>query len=119
MSSTIGIVRLYWRGKKYDVQKGVKWRLPGMKNDDQNSTDRTLRSQAWNQGMCSATVLVTSGSDESAFDPALGPGELQLQTDIGTTYVFPDAYTRTLPDAQDNGQAAVTWSLSSYQTISS
>ncbi|MBF0858797.1 hypothetical protein HKD24_06165 [Gluconobacter sp. LMG 31484] len=118
MASTLGIAKLYWRGKKYDVQKGVRWRLPGMQNNDQNATDRTLRSQAWQQGMCQATVMITNEDDESTFDPALGEGELQIQTDLGTTYVFPDAYVRSFPDVQDNGQAPVTWSLSTYQKIS-
>lgn len=118
MASTIGIAKLYWRGTKYDVQKGVKWRLPGIQNNDQNSTDRTLRSQQWQQGMCQATVMIASDTDEAAFNPALGEGELQIQTDLGTTYVFPDAYVRSNPDVQDNGQAPVTWSLSTYQKIS-
>ncbi|EHH67563.1 phage tail tube protein [Gluconobacter morbifer] len=119
MTMTVGIAKLYWRGKKYDVQKGVKWRLPGYQNEDQNATDRTLRSQRWQQGMCQATVMLTAAMSEDDFDPALGEGELQLQLDTGVTYVFPDAYTRSKPDSQDNGNAPVTWSLSTYQKITS
>jgi len=118
MAQTIGVVKLWWRGKPYTVAKGVKWRLPGMQNEDQPMTDRTLRSQRWNPGMCQATPAITSNSDEDDFDPALGEGELQIQTDIGTVYVFPDAYVRAKPDVQDNGQAPVTWTLNTYQKIS-
>ncbi|MFT9382055.1 phage tail tube protein [Gluconobacter sp.] len=118
MAQTIGVVKIWWRGKKYDVQKGVRWRLPGMQNEDQDATDRTLRSMRWNHGMAQATVMITSSSDEDDFDPALGEGELQIQTDIGAVYVFPDAYTRAKPDVQDNGQAPVNWTLNTYQKIS-
>ncbi|GAC87866.1 hypothetical protein Gbth_017_175 [Gluconobacter thailandicus F149-1 = NBRC 100600] len=118
MAQTIGISQVWWRGKKYDTPKGTKWRIPGMQNEDQDASTRTLRSMRWNKGMAQATIFITKDADEDDFDPALGEGELQIQTDLGTVYVFPDAYVKAKPDVQDNGQAPVTWTLNTYQKIS-
>lgn len=118
MAQTLGIIRLYWRGKLYDTQKGVKFRLPGVKNEDVAGNFRTLRSQQYQVGQVQATVIPTPGASPTDFDPSAGEGELQLQSDTGKIWVISDAYVRELPEWSDDGKAPVTWSFNTYQEIS-
>ncbi|WP_429956217.1 phage tail tube protein [Gluconobacter japonicus] len=117
MAQTIGVIALWWRGKQYDTQKGVRFRLSGQQNNDVNAGRRTLRSQQYNPGMVQATVLITPDVSLTEFDPSLGEGELQLQADTGQTWTISDAYVKTLPDAQDNGQAQINWTFNTYQEL--
>lgn len=117
MTQTIGTIAIWWRGKQYDVQKGVRFRLPGQQNNDVNAGRRTLRSQQYNPGNVQATVLITRDMSLSDFDPALGEGELQLQADTGQTWTIADAYVQKFPDAQDNGQAQISWTYNTYQEL--
>lgn len=118
MAQTRGIVTLWWNGKKYDVQKGSRWRRPGKQNTDVEGTTRTLRSQKYQAGMVQATVLVTSDMSVSEFDPSLGERELQIQDDLGRTLTTSDAYVRSFPEEQDNGQAQINWTFNTFQEIS-
>lgn len=118
MAQTRGIVTLWWNGKQYDVQKGSRWRRPGKQNSDVEGTARTLRSQKYQAGMVQATILVTSDMSVSEFDPSLGERELQIQDDLGKTLTISDAYVRSFPDEQDNGQAQINWTFNTFQEIS-
>ncbi|MBR0559497.1 phage tail tube protein [Neokomagataea anthophila] len=118
MATTIGIIRLWWRGKKYDVQKGVRFKPPGLQNANVMVAGRALRSQSYNVGTAQATIQITSDMAIADFDPSLGEGELQLQADTGQTWTIPDAYVMTFPEVQDSGAASVNWSFNTYQEIS-
>lgn len=119
MAQTRGIVTLWWNGKQYDIQKGAKWRRAGKQNTDVEGSARTLRSQKYQAGMVQATVLVTAGMSISEFDPSLGERELQIQDDLGSTITISDAYVRSFPEEQDNGQAQISWTYNTFQEISS
>lgn len=118
MTKTIGIIRLWWKGRQYDVQKGVRFRPSGMQNENVAVAGRVLRSQRYNPGSVQATIQITSAMSISDFDPSAGEGELQLQADTGQTWTISDAYVMAYPEVQDSGSAQISWTFNTYQEIS-
>ncbi|GBQ08941.1 phage tail tube protein [Saccharibacter floricola] len=119
MAQTLGIIRLFWRGKQYDVVKGVKFRIPGIKNDNVNGNFRALRSTQYQVGEVQATIIPTVDTSPTEFSPSLGEDELQLQADTGKSWAIADAYVMDQPEFSDDGKAQVKWSFNTYQEISS
>lgn len=115
MAQTLGLIRLFWRGTQYDVQKGVKFRLAGQKNESVNANFRALRSTQYQVGEVKATIVPTADASPSDFAPALGEGELQLQADTGKTWVIADAYVMEQPEWSDDGKVSVTWNFNIVQ----
>ncbi|MPW00075.1 phage tail tube protein [Bombella apis] len=118
MAQTLGILRLFWRGKQYDVQKGVKFRVPGVKNENVNANFRTLRSTQFQPGEVKATIVPTKDNSPTEFAPSLGEGELQLQSDTGKVWSISDAYVMDQPEWSDDGKVSITWSFNTYQEFS-
>jgi len=117
MSQGVGIVRLWWNGTQYDVLKGASLRLPALRNVAVPAGYKLNRSQEFQGGEIRATVMVLAGMSLATFSPG-AEGELQIQSDTGQTWVFPDAFILDAPTlTDDGGKAPVTWNASSYSEL--
>lgn len=119
MTQAVGIIDIYWRGRNFNAEKGASFKLPGVKNNPINAGRRTFRSQEWMHGDCKATTVFALGQSASDFS-AGDEGELQIVTDIGKTYVSPDAFIVENPQITggEGGKVTINWNFSSYDEVS-
>ena len=120
MSQTmsIGIIDIYWLGKKIDAEKGARFTLPGYNNNPVNAGRRTYRSQEWMHGECTASTVFSRGRSAEDFAPG-AEGELQIVCDSGQTYTSPDAFLTKRPQITggDGGKVELVWNFSTYSEL--
>lgn len=117
MAQSIGILKIWWRGKCYECVAGSSIKLPGMSNKTQVTGTSVQRYQTFSAGEVKATVILNEGMSLDAFDTD-SVGELQVQTLTGQAWVMPDAFILDKPTSTDEGgKCPVTWNAGTYQEI--
>ena len=117
MAQSVGILRIWWKGVKYDCTKGSSIRLPTYQNVTQVAGDTAHRSENFQPGEVKATPLLLKGQSLAAFNPG-SEGELQVQADTGQVWTFPDAFLLSAPTmTDDGGKMPVTWNSSTYTEL--
>lgn len=113
---TVGIVDLVWGGRRLAVEKGAKITVGGIANKSVVYGRGVMRSQEFMAHKITATVLIPKGL---RYEDIIGPDERELQviTDIGTNYVFPNAYVVERPEWDDSGKLPITWEAGEYEEL--
>jgi len=113
---TIGIVDIVWGGRRLAVEKGAKIMLGGIANKSVVYGRGTMRSQEFMAHKITATVLIPKGL---RYEDVVTEAERELQviTDIGASYVFPNAYIIDRPEWDDSGKLPITWEAGEYEEL--
>lgn len=112
MAQTLGIMDIVWKGKKLPIeQKSGKLKLGGMMNTPVVLNASVDRAGHFEPSEITATIPLRRGMRlMDMFDSA--DGELQVLCDTGQTYVWPDAFLVTRPEAHagEGGKIEMKWS---------
>ncbi len=96
MAQSLGIVDLYFKGRKIEVENGARFNPGGIENDVAAVGRRVFTSQKLVAGQVTATTVLEAGASITwLLDPS--PGELQFKCDTGQTYTIPDAVRTRMP----------------------
>lgn len=121
MTQVLGIIDIVWRGQKIPVEKGAKFKLPGIKNNVVTYGRKAGRAQEYMPGEATATTHLERGVSYSRiFDER--EGELQIICDTGHTYTCPDAFLSSDPPEMtggEGGKAELKWTMSDYEEVMS
>lgn len=119
MAQTLGIVEANWRGTKIDCKKGSTISLGGEKRSPVNTGRRTDWTAEWENSEIEITTVMRRGGPKVTDLYATPSGELQIITDIGTSYVFPDAFLSDRPTftGGDGGELKMKWAAGSYEEL--
>lgn len=118
MTQAVGVIDIIWRGTNVPVEKGAKFKLPGMKNNAVVYGRRAARAQEFAAGEVTAKTALERGmSYANVYDA--GEGELQVRCDTGQTFVCPDAFLTDGPPEITGGETfELKWTIGSYEEIS-
>lgn len=115
---TLGIVDLVWKGRRIPIEKGGKFKPGGLMNTAVVLARRVDRSANFEAGEVTATTTLQRGQRlMDLLDVA--EGELQVLCDTGQTYVSPDAFLTTLPEATggEGGKIELKWAVGEMEEL--
>lgn len=119
MAQSLGIIDITWKGTKLPVeQKTAKVKLGGLMNTVVLLNGSVDRSQHFEPSEITATLPLRRGTSLlTTFDSA--EGELQVLCDTGQTFVWPDAFLITRPEASagEGGKIEMKWSAGAPQEL--
>lgn len=111
MAQTLGIIDLIWKGKKLPIeQKTGKVKLGGTSNTPVLLNASVDRAGHFEASEITGVLPLRRGMRlMDMFDS--GEGELQVICDTGQTYVWPDAFLTTRPEAHagEGGKIEMKW----------
>lgn len=116
MAQVLGIADIIWKGAGLNAQEGATFRPGGIQNKTVKAGRQGHRAQEFDVSEVKATIVFKRGDNLTALlDTAVG--ELQFVTDVGTTFVLPEAWIVGKPTLTggDGGKLELTWNASGYE----
>ena len=115
--STVGIFSAWWKGQKIEIKSGATLRLPGNQNKTETAGGTGFRYGQYQIGQFKCTAVLPKGGSLAAFTPD-DEDELQVMSDTGQQWVFPDAYILDAPDLADSGgNVPLTFNMNTYKEL--
>ena len=114
---TIGIIDIIWRGQQLPVEKGSTIMLGGMKNNPIIYGRGLAYSRENTASKIKCSIVLAKGQrvDDLYY---MDEDELQVKTDINSTYVFPRAILVNRPELNDSGKFNMEWDAGVYEEVS-
>lgn len=118
MTQVLGIVDIVWKGRNVKVEKGAKFKLGGIMNNEVVYGRSVGRAGEFAASAIEAVTALERGQKMRELYTN-EEGELQVQCDTGQTYVFPDAFLLDLREITggEGGKVGLKWSAGDYEEI--
>ncbi|MDU7520202.1 MAG: phage tail tube protein [Roseomonas mucosa] len=119
MAQYLGIIDVIWRGRKIPMEKGAKFRLGGLKNNQVVTGRQVGRAQEWVPSTCEGTTTLNRGMKWADIWTA-DEGELQINCDTGQSYVSTDAFLEGDPPeitGGEGGKITLKWVMGECEEI--
>lgn len=118
MAQTLGVVDLYWRGRRIKVEKGAKLKLGGMKNIPVLTARGVDRAEEFAASEIEAVTVFERGQKlEDIYTTE--EDELQVHCDTRQIYVFKDAFFTERPEITggEGGKVPMKWQAGEPEEI--